>query len=64
MNPQATFMNLLYAAMKDAALELKLTQLFAQLDPDGKGIKKIRVIVVPEEMEFAFPPPVPIKPPN
>ncbi len=56
--PQEAFLNLLIAAMKDAAIEHKLTQLQTQLDPTetGKGpLKKIRIIVIPEEMDFKWP---------
>lgn len=55
MNPQQTFLDLLIAAMKDAALELKLTQLKTQIDPDGKGLRHVRLIVVPEQMEYELP---------
>lgn len=54
MNPQEAFLDVLVAAMKDAALERKITQLKTQLDPNGKGVKRIRIIVVPEEMDFEF----------
>ena len=55
MNPQEAFLELLIAAMKDAAIEMKLTQLQTQIDPDGKGIKLVRIIVVPEEMQWKRP---------
>lgn len=53
MNEQTTFLDLLIAAMKDAAISLSLTQLKTQIDPDGKGVRHVRVIVVPEQMEYA-----------
>lgn len=56
--PQEAFLDLLIAAMKDAAIERKLTQLKTQLDPTetGKGpLKTIRIIVIPEEMDFEWP---------
>jgi hypothetical protein len=58
MNPQEAFLLLLVAAMKDAAIERKLTQLQTQLDPSetGKGpMKKVRIIVIPEEMDHTWP---------
>lgn len=58
MNPQTAFVDLLLAAMKDAAIEGKLTQLQTQLDPTetGKGpLKVVRIIVIPEKMDFKFP---------
>lgn len=55
MNPQDTFLDLLIAAMKDAAIEMKLTQLKTQIDPDGKGIRHVRLIVVPERMQYELP---------
>lgn len=58
MNPQTTFLDLLLAAMKDAALELKLTQLAVQFDPTetGKGpFKRVRLVVVPEQLEYTWP---------
>ena len=49
---------MLIAAMKDAACERKLTQLKTEFDPTetGRGATKtVRIIVVPEEMDHAFP---------
>lgn len=61
MNPQEAFLDLLIAAMKDACLELKLTQLQTQLDPDGSGkLRKVRIIVVPELMEHQWPTSAPL----
>lgn len=55
-NPQETFLDLLIAAMKDVALELKLTQLQAQIQPDGKGkLHRVRIIVIPDELEHTWP---------
>lgn len=62
MNPQTAFLDLLIAAMKDAAIEKKLTQLQTQLDPTetGRGpLKRIRIIVVPDELDFTWPSPSP-----
>lgn len=53
-NPQEVFLNLLIAAMTDAAEELKLTQLQTQLDTK-RGMRIVRIIVVPEEMEYRHP---------
>lgn len=56
MNPQEAFLGLLVAAMKDAAIERKLTQLQMQLDPDGKGkLKRVRIIVIPDELDHVWP---------
>lgn len=55
MTPQTAFLDLLIAAMNDAAMELKLTQLKAQIDPDGKGLRYVRIVVIPEKMEFELP---------
>ncbi len=55
MNPQEAFMNLLIAAMMDAATERKLTQLKTTISPDGKTSKFVRIIVVPEDMEHNWP---------
>lgn len=60
MNPQEAFLEILVAAMKDAAIEKKLTQLQTQLDPDGKGLKVVRIIVIPEEMEHSWRPEKPL----
>lgn len=61
MNPQEAFLDLLVAAMKDACLELKLTQLLTQLDADGSGkLRKVRIIVVPEVMEHQWPSSAPL----
>lgn len=56
--PQTAFLELLLAAMKDAAIERKLSQLKIQIDPTetGKGpLKQVRIIVIPEDMDFNFP---------
>jgi hypothetical protein len=56
MNPQEAFLDLLIAAMKDAAIERKLTQLQTQLDPDGRGkLKRVRIIVIPDELDHTWP---------
>lgn len=55
MNPQEVFLNMLVAAMADAAVEKKLTQLKTTIDPDGKGARTVRIIVVPEQMEYNWP---------
>lgn len=55
MNEQQAFIDLLIAAMKDAAISMSLTQLKTQIDPDGKGIRHVRIIVVPEQMQYAHP---------
>lgn len=55
MNPYETFLDLLIAAMKDAALEGQLTQLAAQIDPDGKGLRQCRIIVIPEKFPHTWP---------
>lgn len=58
MNPQTTFLDLLIAAMKDAAIERKLTQLAIQLDPTetGKGpLKRVRVVIIPDELDHNWP---------
>ena len=57
MNSQEAeaFLGLLIAAMKDAVLEGKNTQLKTIIDPDGKGLRMVRIIVVPEVMEYNWP---------
>lgn len=52
MNEQEVFLDLLLAAMKDAALTMSLTQMKTQIDPDGRGLRYVRIIVVPEAMEY------------
>jgi hypothetical protein len=54
-NPQEAFLELLIAAMRDALREGKLTQLQTQLNPDGKGIGVVRVVIIPEKMDFKWP---------
>lgn len=58
MNQQEAFLELLIAAMSDAAVSGSLTQLKTTIDPDGKGVHIIRLIVVPEKMAFEFPKPL------
>lgn len=55
-NQDDVFSNFLLAAMKDAIFESKLTQLKVEFNPDGKGLKQVRVIVIPEKMDFDFNP--------
>lgn len=57
-NPQTAFVEMLLAAMKDAALNRELTQLAIQFDPTetGKGkLHRVRVIVVPEKLDWTWP---------
>jgi hypothetical protein len=55
------FMDLLIAAMRDAALNKKLTQLQTQLDPDGSGrLRVVRIVVIPEEMDRTWPSSAPL----
>ncbi len=52
------FIDLLIATMQGAALERKLAQLKVRFDPTGTGKgtpKTVRIIVVPEDMDFNFP---------
>jgi hypothetical protein len=51
----AEFEALLIAAMLDAAVSGECTQLQTTITPPGKGAKLVRIIVVPEEMEFVRP---------
>lgn len=46
------FLDLLHAAMLDAATEGKMTQLQASCTPPGGRQKQIRIIIAPEEMDF------------
>lgn len=58
MGTSQAFLDMLLAAMKDAAIEKKLTQLQLQFDPSetGKGaLKRVRVIVIPEELDHTWP---------
>lgn len=56
MNPQGAFLDLLIAAMYDAALERKLTQLQTTITPEGTSKAKIiRIVVIPEEMDRVWP---------
>jgi len=48
-----TFIDLLTAAMCDAALEHKLTQLQTKLIPPGTTKEKVvRIIIIPEDMDY------------
>ena len=51
-NPQDQFLDLLIAAMLDAATELKLTQLQTTITPEGCSPQIVRVVVIPEQMQF------------
>lgn len=50
------FLNFIVAAMLDAAVEMKLTQLKSTIIPPGATKEKlVRIIIVPEMMEHEFP---------
>ena len=55
MNPQDAFLHILVAAMADAVTQGKLTQIKTTIAPDGKKVKLVRLIIVPEDMEFNWP---------
>lgn len=55
MSPQEAFLNVLVAAMKDAAQEKKLCQIQSTMDDGKGGTKIVRIIIIPEEMEYRFP---------
>jgi hypothetical protein len=55
MNPQTAFIEILLAAMKDAAVERKLSQLQTSISANGGKAKIVRIIVIPEEMDHNFP---------
>ncbi len=50
------FGDFLFAAMQDAAVERKLTQLKTEITPEKTGKRTvIRIIVVPESMDVEWP---------
>ena len=50
------FLDLLIAAMNDAAINGKLTQLQTQLKPEGSAkLEVVRIVVIPEKMDFTWP---------
>jgi hypothetical protein len=56
MNPQEAFLDMLVAAMKDAVLEAKITQLKTALDARGDGkLEHVRIVVLPERMDYEWP---------
>lgn len=55
---QVAFLNMLIAAMLDATKEKKLTQIKTQLAVNDAGetdMRVVRIIVVPEVMDFDWP---------
>lgn len=54
MNPQETFLDLLIAAMMDAAEEGENTQLKSSIKTKH-GLRYVRIIVIPEEMPHQWP---------
>lgn len=55
-NPQESFLDMLIAAMKDAAITGDLTQLQTTITPAETGKQSIvRIIIVPEKMDFTWP---------
>lgn len=56
MSAQKAFMDLLIAAMLDAATGGHNTQLKTSIDPDNeKGSRYVRIIVIPEEIPHNWP---------
>lgn len=55
MSEAVDFVNLVIAAMLDAAIEGEMTQLKCTVDTDSMGEQVVRVIVVPEKMRVTFP---------
>ena len=56
MNPQEAFLNMLIAAMQDAAIEKKCSQLQCTITPEETGkATVVRVIVVPNELDRYWP---------
>lgn len=53
--PENAFLDILLAAMQDAVIEQKLTQIKATIAPDGKNVKVVRIVVMPEAMEHNWP---------
>lgn len=50
------FIDILLAAMKDAAIERKMTQLKTTITPAGRTKPiLVRIIIVPETMDNEFP---------
>ncbi len=50
------FGDLIHAAMMDAAIERKITQFKAELDPRGNGkMAQVRIVVMPEMMDIEQP---------
>jgi hypothetical protein len=58
MNPQQAFLEMLVAMMSDAAVEGKISQCQSTIDPDGKGVRVVRIVVMPEKMDYTFDPPL------
>lgn len=52
MSAESQFLDLLLAAMQDATIEGKCTQLQTTITPPGHRAKLVRLIVVPEEMDY------------
>jgi hypothetical protein len=46
------FIDLLAAAMCDAAIEGKCTQLQTTIRPPGRALALVRIVVVPEQLDF------------
>ena len=55
-NKAEVFLDMLLAAMRDAACERKLTQLKTTITPSGKTKPEIiRIVIVPETMDVEVP---------
>ena len=49
---------MLVAMMSDAAVEGKISQCQTTIDPDGKGVRIVRIVIMPEKMDYSFNPPL------
>lgn len=52
MRAEDQFIELLLAAMCDAAVEGKCTQLQTTITPPGTSKKTVRLVIIPEELDF------------
>lgn len=51
MQEVQAFMNMLSAAIQDAAENRSLTQILTEVQPKGMTVQRVRLIVVPDSMD-------------
>lgn len=61
MREVQAFMNILSAAIQDAAQSRKMSQMITEVQPKGMTVQRVRIVIVPETMDRSFSQPLQAK---